>query len=60
MPSFDISSEVDMVALKNAIDTAGKQITNRYDFKGSSAKVELNEKITLLRFLVTMTFSLTK
>ena len=48
MPSFDISSEVDMVALKNAIDTAGKQITNRYDFKGTSAKVELNEKDNLI------------
>ncbi|MES2181599.1 MAG: YajQ family cyclic di-GMP-binding protein [Pseudomonadota bacterium] len=48
MPSFDISSEVDMVALKNAIDTAGKQITNRYDFKGSSAKVELNEKDNII------------
>ena len=44
MPSFDISSEVDMVGLKNAIDVAGKQITNRYDFKGTSAKVDLNEK----------------
>lgn len=48
MPSFDISSEVDMVALKNAIDTASKQITNRYDFKGTSAKVELNEKDSLI------------
>ena len=44
MPSFDISSEVDMVGLKNAIDVADRQITNRYDFKGTSAKVELNEK----------------
>lgn len=44
MPSFDISSEVDMVGLKNAIDVAGRQITNRYDFKGTSAKAELNEK----------------
>ena len=51
MPSFDITSEADMVALKNAIDVADRQITNRYDFKGTSAKVELNEKekvITLL------------
>lgn len=48
MPSFDISSEVDMVALKNAIDAAGKQITNRYDFKGTSAKVELNEKDSMI------------
>ena len=40
MPSFDISSEVDMVGLKNAIDVAGRMIANRYDFKGTSAKVE--------------------
>ena len=44
MPSFDITSEADMVALKNAIDVAGRTIDNRYDFKGSSARVELNEK----------------
>ncbi|PCI59098.1 MAG: YajQ family cyclic di-GMP-binding protein [Methylophilaceae bacterium] len=44
MPSFDITSEVDKVALSNSIDTASKQITNRYDFKGTSAKVEFNEK----------------
>jgi hypothetical protein len=33
-----------MVALKNAIDVTARQIDNRYDFKGTSAKVELNEK----------------
>lgn len=44
MPSFDITSEVDKVALSNSIDTATKQIVNRYDFKGTSAKVEFNEK----------------
>ena len=44
MPSFDITSEADMVALKNAVDVAGRHIGNRYDFKGTSAKVELNEK----------------
>lgn len=44
MPSFDFSSEADMEALKNAIDVAGRQIVARYDFKGTSAKVELNEK----------------
>ena len=42
MPSFDFTSEADMVALKNAIDVAGRAIANRYDFKGTSAKVELN------------------
>ncbi|ROH88045.1 YajQ family cyclic di-GMP-binding protein [Pseudomethylobacillus aquaticus] len=44
MPSFDISSEADMVALKNAVDVAARQIGNRYDFKGTSASIELNEK----------------
>ncbi len=44
MPSFDITSEADMVALKNAVDVAGRHIGNRYDFKGTSAKAELNEK----------------
>jgi uncharacterized protein YajQ (UPF0234 family) len=48
MPSFDITSEVDMVALKNAIDVVGRSITNRYDFKGTSANVELNEKDSLM------------
>ncbi|OMG51826.1 YajQ family cyclic di-GMP-binding protein [Azonexus hydrophilus] len=44
MPSFDFTSEADMVALKNAVDITIRQIDNRYDFKGTSAKVELNEK----------------
>ena len=44
MPSFDFSSEVDTVALKNGIDTVSKKIIGRHDFKGTSAKVELNEK----------------
>ena len=44
MPSFDFTSEADLVALKNAVDVATRQIDNRYDFKGTSAKVELNEK----------------
>lgn len=48
MPSFDITSEVDKVGLNNAIDTAGKQITNRYDFKGTSAKVDFNEKDNII------------
>ena len=44
MPSFDFSSEADMVALKNANDVTSRQVDARYDFKGTSAKVELNEK----------------
>ena len=48
MPSFDITSEADIVALKNAVDVAGRHIGNRYDFKGTSARVELNEKDKLI------------
>ena len=49
--SFDISAEVDMMEVKNALETAKKEIAARYDFKGLAAEVELNEKekfITLL------------
>jgi len=44
MPSFDIVSEVNQVELKNAIDQTNKEITNRFDFKGSDARVELVDK----------------
>jgi cyclic-di-GMP-binding protein len=44
MPSFDIVSEVNQVEVHNAIDQTNKEITNRFDFKGSDARVELNEK----------------
>lgn len=44
MPSFDFTSEADMVALKNAVDVAARQIDNRYDFKGTAAQVEIDEK----------------
>ncbi len=48
MPSFDISSEVNKVALKNSIDTASKQVNNRYDFKGTSAAIEFNESDSVI------------
>ena len=44
MPSFDIVSDVNQVELKNAIDQTNKEITNRFDFKGSDARVELVDK----------------
>ncbi len=44
MPSFDIVSEVNQVEVHNALDQSNKEITNRFDFKGSDARVELNEK----------------
>ena len=43
MPSFDITSEVNKVELKNAVDQANKEISTRFDFKGSDARIELNE-----------------
>src|SRR5207253_9648351 len=44
MPSFDIVCEANAVELKIAVDTANKEIANRYDFKGSDARIELKEK----------------
>jgi uncharacterized protein YajQ (UPF0234 family) len=44
MPSFDILCEPNAVELKNAVETANKEIANRFDFKGSDARIELKEK----------------
>ena len=44
MPSFDIVSKVDGQTLDNAINTAKKEILNRYDFNGSNSSVELDKK----------------
>ena len=44
MPSFDIVSQVNVQEVKNAVEQANKEITNRYDFKGSDARIELKEK----------------
>ncbi len=43
MPSFDIVSQVDKQELRNAVDQANKEIANRFDFKGSDARVEQAE-----------------
>jgi cyclic-di-GMP-binding protein len=44
MPSFDTVIEPDLVELRNAVEQANKEIGTRFDFKGSSAQVELTEK----------------
>jgi hypothetical protein len=44
MPSFDIVSKVDAQTLDNAVNVATKEIINRYDFRDSQTKVELNKK----------------
>ena len=43
MPSFDIVSEVDMQEVRNAVDQASRELTTRYDFKGTSTSVTLAE-----------------
>ena len=43
MPSFDVVSEVDQHELANAIDQAHREISNRFDFKGTSAAIEESE-----------------
>lgn len=44
MPSFDMVSKVDLQTLDNAINVVNKEITNRFDFKGSHVVIELNKK----------------
>ncbi len=44
MPSFDAVIEPNLVELRNAVEQANKEIGTRFDFKGSSAKVELSEQ----------------
>jgi hypothetical protein len=43
MPSFDVVSQVNQQEVKNAVEQTNKEISNRYDFKGSDARVEQNE-----------------
>jgi cyclic-di-GMP-binding protein len=44
MPSFDIVSKVDGQALDNAVNVTSKEITNRFDFKGSHVVINLDKK----------------
>ena len=48
MPSFDITSEVDMQEIRNAVDQATREVVNRFDFKNTNSSLELGEnEITL-------------
>ena len=44
MPTFDIASEVNQMEVRNAVDQCNKEVSNRFDFKGSDARVEINDK----------------
>jgi uncharacterized protein YajQ (UPF0234 family) len=57
MPSFDIVSKVDAQALDNAVNVTTKEITNRFDFKGSHVVIELNKKEFKLRQLIDILIS---
>ena len=43
MPSFDIVSQVDKQEVKNAVEQTNKEVANRFDFKGSDARIEQAE-----------------
>ncbi len=45
MPSFDIVSQVNQQEVRNALDQCNREITNRFDFKGSDARVEQAELV---------------
>ena len=49
MPSFDIVSKVDAQALDNAVNVTTKEITNRFDFKGSHVVINLEKKDFLIK-----------
>jgi cyclic-di-GMP-binding protein len=49
MPSFDTVCEADLVKVKNGVENTAKEITTRFDFKGTSASIEIKDKdITLI------------
>jgi uncharacterized protein YajQ (UPF0234 family) len=43
MPSFDVVSEVDAQEVRNAVDQASRELSTRYDFKGTNSSIELTE-----------------
>jgi uncharacterized protein YajQ (UPF0234 family) len=48
MPSFDVVSEVNKVEVRNALDQANKELSTRFDFKGSDSRVEQKENVLTL------------
>ena len=48
MPSFDIVSEVDLHEVANAVDQTSREVSNRFDFKGTSARVEHKDAVLTL------------
>ncbi len=48
MPSFDVVSEIDKHELSNAVDQANREITARFDFKGSGAHIDQDKALLTL------------
>ena len=49
MPSFDVVSEVDRQELRNAVDQAEREMSQRFDFKGTNSSIEQNELVITIR-----------
>ncbi len=49
MPSFDVVSEINHHELANAVDQANREVTTRFDFKGTDSSFELAEKVIVLK-----------
>lgn len=58
MPSFDVTSTVDLQEVDNAINQARKEIAQRYDFKGSKAAVEFKRAENLIELVADDTFKM--
>lgn len=48
MPSFDVVSEINLVEVNNAVDQSNKEVSTRFDFKGSDARIEHKDKVLTL------------
>jgi hypothetical protein len=48
MPSFDVVSEIDMHELNNAVDQTNREVSTRFDFKGTDSRVELSGNVITL------------
>jgi uncharacterized protein YajQ (UPF0234 family) len=49
MPSFDVVSQVDQQEVRNAVDQAARELSTRYDFKGTNSSVELGDNELTLK-----------
>ena len=48
MPSFDVVSDFDAHEARNGVDQANREVTTRFDFKGTGSKFELEEQVISL------------